>query len=52
METIGIYKDVPLVVDPGTALIFAIIGWIVVLAIVFFVLYRSYRKPVEAAKKA
>ncbi|MEM4718245.1 MAG: hypothetical protein QXE81_05755 [Desulfurococcaceae archaeon] len=51
METIGVYKDVPLVIDPVTALIFGIIGWIVVLAIVIFVIYRSYKRPAEAAKK-
>jgi hypothetical protein len=50
METIGLYKDVPLTAEPGTALIFAIIGWIVVLAIMFYALYKWTRKQAEVAK--
>lgn len=52
METIGVYNNVTLTADPSSATIFAIIGWIVVLSILFFALYRWYKKPVEAAKKS
>ena len=53
-ETIGVYKDMPLVTEPGLAVVFAAIGWIIVLGLVFFTLYRWWRlkKPAEAAKKA
>jgi hypothetical protein len=50
METIGIYKNVPLTADPGAALIFAAIGWIVVLAIMFYALYKWTKKRAEVAK--
>lgn len=58
METIGTYKDIPLTIDPASATVFAVIGWVVVLAILLYALYRWYtlrRKPtklVEVAEKA
>lgn len=51
METIGIYKEIPLTAEPSTAVMFAVIGWIIVIGILLFALYRWYRKPVEVAKK-
>jgi hypothetical protein len=50
METIGIYKDVPLTADPGVALIFAVIGWIIVLAIMFYAVHKWIKKRAEVAK--
>ena len=52
METIGVYKGVPLTVDPAAAIAFAAIGWVVVLALVFFTLWRWWRTraPAEAKK--
>lgn len=50
METIGIYKNTPLVVNPSQAAIFAAIGWLIVLGILFFALYRWYKRPVRAVK--
>lgn len=52
METIGVYKNITLTADPGPAMIFAIIGWIIVLSILLFALYRWYKKPIEVAKKS
>lgn len=51
METLGVYKNVTLTADPGPALAFAIIGWVIVLGIVFFCLYKwFYKKPGAAGK--
>ncbi|AFK51484.1 hypothetical protein TCELL_1061 [Thermogladius calderae 1633] len=54
VETIGVYKDVPLTVDPVLAVVFAAIGWFVVLILVFYSLHRWWKpkKPAEVASKA
>lgn len=52
METIGVYSNTTLTADPNPAMVFAIIGWIVVLSILLFALYRWYKKPVEVAKRS
>lgn len=52
METIAVYKNVPITVDPVSATVFAIIGWVVVLSMLFYALYRWYKKPMEVAKKS
>lgn len=51
VETIGVYRDTPLTADPTSAVAFAVIGWLVVLAILLFAIYRWYKKPVGVAKK-
>ncbi|MGC9012686.1 hypothetical protein [Thermogladius sp.] len=54
VETIGVYKDVPLTVDPVLAVVFAAIGWLVVLTLVFYSLHRWWKakKPAEVAGRA
>lgn len=52
METIGVYKDIPLTADPISALVFAIIGWVIVIGILVFALNRWYKKPVEVVEKS
>ncbi|GEM_PF-2139204 len=63
METIGYYTfttvvdnqtittSTPLLAEPGSATLFAIIGWLVVLAILFYAIYKWSKKPSEVAKK-
>ncbi|MEM1638689.1 MAG: hypothetical protein QXJ69_01245 [Desulfurococcaceae archaeon] len=50
METIGIYNNTTLTANPEAAMIFAIIGWIVVLMIMAYALYKWYKKPAETAR--
>lgn len=50
METIGVYKEVPLIIEPSQAAVFAAIGWMIVLGILAFALYRWYKKPARAVK--
>lgn len=50
METIGIYKNIPLTADPGVALIFAILGWMIVLVIMLYAISKWYKKPAEVVK--
>lgn len=52
METIGIYNRTALTADPASAVIFAVIGWIIVFAILSYALYKWYKRPIEVAKKS
>lgn len=51
MEIIGVYKNELLTVDPATAVVFAIIGWTVVLLIAFYALYRWRKGLAEVGKR-
>lgn len=49
-ETIGIYKNTPLVVEPSQAVAFAVIGWIIVLGILFFAIYKWYKRSTRVVR--
>ncbi|MEM3926179.1 MAG: hypothetical protein QXU13_01125 [Desulfurococcaceae archaeon] len=40
VETIGIYKNIPLTIDPSLATVFAVIGWLIVLCLVLYTVYK------------
>jgi len=43
--TNGTPTTIPIVADWGTAPVFAVIGWLVVLALLGFSLYKWFKKP-------
>lgn len=51
MEIIGIYKNEPLTVDPVAAVMFAVVGWAIVLLIAFYAMYRWRKGLAEVGKK-